>query len=49
MILFVNNNSGILFLSGAIAVVGRFLKIIQHSVTEYITQIVTVEDSNGTC
>ena len=49
MILFVNNNRGILFLGGIAAVVGRFLKIIQHSVTEYITQIVTVEDSNGTC
>ena len=50
MILFVNNNRGILFLRrGVIAVVGRFLKIIQHSVTEYITQIVTVEDSNAAC
>ncbi len=49
MILFVNNNSGILFLSGIVAAIGRFLKITAMSVVEYITQVITVEDSNGTC
>jgi hypothetical protein len=50
MILFVNNNRGILFLATEVIVsVGRFLKITVLSVTEYISQVLTVEDSNGTC
>ena len=49
MILFVNDNTGILFLRRVTEVVGRFLKIVRLVTTEYIQQTITVEDSNGTC
>ena len=45
MILFVNNNSGILFLSSVITAVARFLKVTSIAVYEYIAQIISAEDS----
>ena len=45
MILFVNNNSGILFLSSILVSVGRFIKITSVIVREYITHTIDFIDS----
>ena len=45
MILFVNNNSGILFLSSILVSMGRFIKITSINIYEYITNLISVEDS----
>ena len=46
MILFVDNNKGILFLGGAVITqVKYFLKITYMNVKEIMTQIITAEDS----
>lgn len=44
MILFVNNNLGILFLSG-IEAAGQFIKITYLTIFEYIKQHIDSEDS----
>ena len=47
MILFVNDNSGILFLRTVTEVVARFLKITSITIVEYITQVITIRDSDN--